>query len=66
MKRLICVAVLAAASLTACAAPEVPSRMATDGRFFDRFETPDAYMPQVIGARAENDFMRFSTMSVTR
>lgn len=60
------VALWAALVLGACTPSEITSRMDTRDELYPRFETPDNYTPDVVGARADNDFMRFSTMSMIR
>lgn len=64
MTRYSLVAVAAVSLLGACSAPGVTSRMDTSDTLYSGFETSDAYTPEVVGARADNDFMRFSTMSM--
>lgn len=50
--------------LGACTPPEIASRLDTQGALNSGFEPADAYGPEVAGMRADNDFMRFSTMSM--
>jgi len=66
MTRLSMTALCAAMLLGACTPPEITSRMDSSDTLYSGFESADAYTPRPIGARAENDFMRFSTMGVTR
>jgi hypothetical protein len=51
--------------LGACSLPEITSRSDSSDTLYSGFESADSYTPQPIGTRSENDFMRFSTMSVT-
>ena len=66
MTRLSMTAIFAAMLLGACTPPEITSRMDSADTLYSGFEAADAYTPRPIGARAENDFMRFSTMGVAR
>lgn len=52
--------------LGACSPPEITSRMDSSDTLYSGFDGPENYVPQPVGARAENDFMRFSTMSLVR
>ena len=63
MTRNACAAILAAVTLGACSPPEITSRL-DSSETFSGFEPAEAYTPRPIGARAENDFMRFSTMGI--
>ena len=60
------VAVAAVVLLGACTPPHVTSRMDTNDTFYSGFDSRESYTPEVVGARANNDFMRFSTMSMAR
>ncbi|SLN51765.1 hypothetical protein [Pseudooctadecabacter jejudonensis] len=64
MTRKVCAALVAAAALGACSPPEITSRLDSSDTLFSGFEAADAYTPRPVGARADNDFMRFSTMGV--
>ena len=66
MTRIGIAALGAAMVLGACSPPEITSRMDSSDTLYSGFEAADAYTPRPIGARAENDFMRFSTMGVAR
>lgn len=66
MKRYSLLAIGAAMALGACTPPEITSRMDSRDTLYSGFESPQSYTPEVIGARAENDMMRFSTMSMVR
>jgi hypothetical protein len=64
-------AICAVTALGACASPEIASRMDTHDMMYSGFDGSDTaarapYGPEVAGARADNDFMRFSTLSMTR
>lgn len=56
----------AAMILGACTPPEITSRMDSSDTLYSGFESADSYTPRPVGARAENDFMRFSTQSLVR
>lgn len=64
MTRIGMLAIVAALGMGACAPVEVTSRMETSGTLFGAFDARESYRPEVIGSRAENDMMRFSTMSL--
>ena len=64
MTRYAAAALLAATTLGACAPPEIPSRLDSGDSLYSGFEPADAYTPSPVGARSDNDFMRFSTMGV--
>lgn len=64
MTRISLAALGAAMFLGACTPPDITSRMDTRDTLYSGFETPDDYTPEIVGARADNDFMRFSTMSM--
>ena len=66
MSRYSTAALAAVVLLSACGAPGITSRLDTSDTHFAAFEPVDRYTPQPVGARAENDFMRFSTMSLVR
>jgi hypothetical protein len=66
MTRISFVALAAAMYLSACTPADISSRMNSWDTLYSGFETLDDYKPEVVGARAENDFMRFSTMSMIR
>lgn len=48
----------------ACTPPDITSRMDSSETLYSGFEAADNYTPRPVGARSENDFMRFSTMGV--
>ena len=52
--------------LGACSPPEIASRMDSGDTLNSGFEAAESYTPRPIGTRSENDFMRFSTMSMAR
>jgi hypothetical protein len=52
--------------LGACSLPEITSRSDSSDTLYSGFESADSYTPRPIGTRSENDFMRFSTMSLVR
>lgn len=54
----------AAMVLGACTPPDITSRLDSSDTLYSGFESADSYTPRPVGARAENDFMRFSTMGV--
>lgn len=62
MTKLGLAALGAAMALGACTPPEITSRADTNQTFNSGFETAESYTPRPVGTRAENDFMRFSTM----
>lgn len=64
MIRIYVVALGAAMLLGACSPPEITSRLDTDSGFGSGFADADSYTPRPIGARAKNDFLRFSTMGI--
>lgn len=66
MTRIHLAALGAAMLLGACAPPEITSRMDSADTLYSGFESADSYTPHPVGARAENDMMRFSTMSLVR
>ena len=66
MKRIQLAALGAAMMLGACTPPEITSRMDSADTLYSGFETADSYTPRPVGARADNDMMRFSTMSLVR
>ena len=71
MTRYTLVAFCAVTALGACGSPEIASRMDNRGMLFPGFDGSDTatsspYVPEIVGARADNDFMRFSTLSMTR
>ncbi|PVA07154.1 hypothetical protein [Thalassorhabdomicrobium marinisediminis] len=57
-------ALAAAFMLGACAQPDIPSRLDSSDTFYSGFGPADSYTPRPVGARANNDLMRFSTMSM--
>jgi hypothetical protein len=65
MTRIGLLALGAGMFLGACSLPEITSRSDSSDTLYSGFESADSYTPQPIGTRSENDFMRFSTMSVT-
>ena len=66
MTRQSTAALAAVMVLGACGGPEITSRLNTSDTHYSGFHAVDRYTPEPIGARAENDFMRFSTMSLVR
>ena len=66
MTRFSIAALGAAMVLGACTPPDITSRLDSSDTLFSGFEAADAYTPRPVGARAENDFMRFSTMGVAQ
>ena len=66
MTRIYLAALGAAMMLGACTPPEITSRMDSADTLYSGFETADSYTPRPIGARADNDLVRFSTMSLVR
>jgi hypothetical protein len=66
MTRIGLLALGAAMVLGACTPPEITSRSDGSDTLFSGFEGAESYTPRPIGARAENDFMRFSTMALVR
>lgn len=54
----------AAMALGACTPPEITSRADTYETLNSGFATAQDYTPSPVGARSENDFMRFSTMGL--
>lgn len=50
--------------LGACTPPEITSRLDTSDTLNTGFSKAEAYTPSPVGARAQNDFMRFSTQGV--
>lgn len=66
MTRFGLAAVGAVLALGACSPPEITSRMDSADTLYSGFEAAEAYTPRPIGARTENDFMRFSTMGLAQ
>ena len=66
MTRIYLAALGAAMLLGACTPPEITSRMDSADTVYFGFESADSYTPRPVGARADNDMMRFSTMSLIR
>ncbi len=66
MTRISLAAFGAAIILGACTPPEITSRLDSNDTFNSGFSGPDSYVPVPVGSRSENDFMRFSTMSLVR
>ncbi len=64
MTRFGMAAVFAAMALGACTPPEITSRFDTNDTLNSGFADAESYTPRPVGTRSENDFMRFSTMSV--
>ncbi len=64
MTRIGCLALGAGVFLGACSPPDIASRSDSSDTLFSSFDDADNYTPRPIGARTENDFMRFSTMSL--
>lgn len=59
-----CFAALCAVMVSACTPPDITSRMDNSDTLYSGFATADNYTPTPVGSRADNDFMRFSTMGV--
>lgn len=66
MTRFGMTALCAAMVLGACSPPEITSRMYNADTLYSGFDSAESYTPRPVGARAENDFMRFSTMGVAQ
>jgi hypothetical protein len=66
MTRIGLLALGAGMFLGACSLPEITSRSDSSDTLYSGFESAGSYTPQPIGTRSENDFMRFSTMSLVR
>ncbi len=66
MTRISLTALGAVMVLGACTAPEIASRMDSSETLYSGFEAAESYTPRPVGSRSENDFMRFSTMSLAR
>lgn len=66
MTRIYLAALGAAMMLGACTPPEITSRMDSADTLYSGFDSADSYTPRPVGARADNDMMRFSTMSLVR
>lgn len=66
MKHKCIAACIAASMLGACASPDIASRLDSNPTLNTGFEAAEAYTPEPVGARAANDMMRFSTMSIAR
>ncbi len=64
MTRIGMAALGAAMVLGACTPPEITSRMDNSDTLLSGFESAESYTPRPVGTRAENDFLRFSTMGV--
>lgn len=64
MTRMNLAALGAAMVLGACSPPEITSRLDSSDTLYFGFETAESYTPRPIDARAENDFLRFSTMGM--
>ena len=64
MTRIGFVALGAAMLLGACTPPDITSRLDSSDTLYSGFETAESYTPRPVGARSDNDFMRFSTMGV--
>lgn len=64
MTRMSLAALGAAMVLGACSPPEITSRLDSSDTLYSGFETAESYTPRPIGARADNDFLRFSTMGM--
>ncbi len=64
MTRMSLAALGAAMILGACTPPEITSRLDSADTLYSGFEPAESYTPRPVGARAENDFLRFSTMGV--
>lgn len=50
--------------LGACSPPDLAARMDSSDTLMSGFAGAESYTPRPIGNRAENDFMRFSTMGL--
>ena len=66
MTRISLAALGAVMVLGACTPPEIPARMDSTDTLYSGFEAAESYTPRPVGTRSENDFMRFSTMSLVR
>ena len=66
MTRISIAALGAAMILGACTPSEIASRMDSSDSLYSGFEAAESYTPRPVGSRSENDFMRFSTMSLVR
>ena len=66
MTRFSLAALGAAMVLGACSPPEITSRADSSETLYGGFDSAENYTPRPIGARADNDMMRFSTMSMVR
>jgi hypothetical protein len=66
MTRIGLLALSAGMFLGACSQPEITSRSDSSDTLYSGFEDAESYMPRPIGTRSENDFMRFSAMSLAR
>lgn len=64
MTRFGLTALAAAMVLGACTPPDITSRMDNADTLYSGFDSADSYTPRPVGARADNDFMRFSTMGM--
>jgi len=64
MARIYLAALGAAMLLGACSPPEITSRLDTNEAFGSGFADADSYTPRPVGARADNDFLRFSTLGI--
>ena len=64
MTRIRFVALGAAMMLGACTPPEITSRLDTNDTLYSGFESAESYTPRPVGTRADNDFLRFSTVGV--
>lgn len=66
MTKFVYMALGASLLLSACGTVEVASRLDSSETLYSGFqEAGQTYMTEPVGARLDNDFMRFSTLSVT-
>jgi len=66
MTRISMAALGAVMVLGACTPPEVTSRMDSSDPLYSGFESAENYTPRPIAGRQDNDFLRFSTMSLAQ
>lgn len=64
MTRISITAIGAAMTLGACTPPDITSRLDSSDTLYSGFEAAESYTPRPVGTRADNDFLRFSTMGV--
>ncbi|MGJ8611551.1 MAG: hypothetical protein ACSHWY_10665 [Octadecabacter sp.] len=66
MTKISMAALGAAILLGACTPPEITSRLDSSDALYSGFDSAENYTPRPIAGRQDNDFMRFSTMSLTQ